>query len=147
MYPVIVCSVLLPFGIVLIYFVELFGNRNVLAPQGVSPEALSADELQAIPRRLIGPDTGRQATEIHPKLDKSASGSLRASFRAVLRHENETGVTRAELVAEFERRVADAGEDSAVEWLQIAVRTEKECILFQYPVNFSFHFFPIFSTR
>ena len=132
MYPIIICSVLLPFGIVLIYFVELVSNRKVLAPTGLSPECLSADELQAVPRRLIGLDTSTKSTEKHPKPQESASGGLlklkfpklrlRESFRAVLRNESKNGVTRAELVAEYKRRITVSGEVSAVEWLQIVVR-------------------------
>ena len=53
-YPVMAFGVLLPFGIVAIYFFELFGNRKALAPKVFRPEAISDAELQRIPRQVLG---------------------------------------------------------------------------------------------
>ena len=131
MYPVAAFGVLLPFGIVAIYFMELLGNRKALAPKIFRPEAVGDAELQRIPRQLLGlrEHRGGKATAGLPgpsakkrRPSRSITNSLREFTKTIVTCEGEVGVTRAELVAAFERQAKASGKENAVEWLQIIVR-------------------------
>jgi surface protein len=118
-YPVAVMGCILPFGIIVLYFIELMGNRRALWPKASTPEELTGDELKCIPRVIIiAADRGQSKT-----------------LKAVLTGEEDSGVTKEELTEAFNALERDTGTKHAVEWLRIVIRKargEAEHLKFLY---------------
>jgi hypothetical protein len=122
-YPVAVMGVLLPFGIIALYFMELVGNRRKLCPQVSTPDEFTDDELKRIPRAIIGAgDSPAPANASNREPSKALSASLREFTKTVRTCDEEIGVTKEELAEAFNAQKNCAGADHAVEWLQIVLR-------------------------
>jgi hypothetical protein len=121
-YPVAVMGFVLPFGIIALYFMELVGNRRRLCPQVLTPDEVTGDELEGIPRTVIGDVSPKSTRAAHLEPSKTLRASLHELTQTVLTCDEEIGVTKEELTKAFDAQKKDAGTDRAVEWLQIVLR-------------------------
>jgi hypothetical protein len=124
-YPVAVMGFILPFGIIVLYFMELVGNRQALWPKAFTPEEVNGDDFKRIPCTIIiaaGDSSSPQGHVSCRRPSKILSASCREFAKAVLSCEEEIGVTKEEVVEAFNAQKEDAGTDHAVEWLQIILR-------------------------
>eukprot|EP00935_MAST-01C_sp_MAST-1C-sp1_P000904 g904.t1 len=123
-------SIVLPFGIIAIYFYELISNRQLLRPRVYLPSALTEEELAKIPRatlRLTQPSTPAETNKAQAERKKALDSEGSSSVRAVLQPQQmERGVSLDELDEEYEQMKRKEGKAKTIEWLQILVRDTRE---------------------
>ena len=112
-WPVVCVAVILPFGIVAVYFYELLRHRKALSPSVRRPEGVTDHDLARVPRALL--ELALQRHNIHrrrsslvrvPSRRGASKGAVQTFARTVLKHDEAIGVTRAELVHAFGQRKA-----------------------------------------
>jgi hypothetical protein len=111
-----IMAFVIPFGIVVVYFIELYRHRNTLYLNRVrSPESrhVTDADLQMISRQWLAEEQQPTAPTAH---------SAKALAKTVLKRSGERGITRAQLTELFEERARATGLSSAQEWLRIVVR-------------------------
>jgi hypothetical protein len=123
-YPVAGMAFVIPFGIVAVYFIELYRHRHALYPYRVRrPEQVTDEDLKKISRKLAEASEQSTSSDTASKRRSRHDSTLKGLAKTVLnRGAGETGIERTQLIELFEERARAKGLNSAKEWLQIIVR-------------------------
>jgi hypothetical protein len=123
-YQVVCFAIVIPFGVIAVYAIELYRNRHFLRPNVQRPEALTGDDLQNISRQLVLAQHKSPTDASKQGLQRSQSiRALRTFAKTILkRRGDDLGIDPAQLLEVFNEYARTKGQRLAEEWLQIVVR-------------------------